>query len=287
MKSPSGFNGRRFINPYATAVPAATMGKWLLSRTRPKWPVQLIEPVTYDGLTWHHHSTCSIRFSDCHLLTDPIWEKACGPFGLLGPRRVGQLSTALHELKPDLILVSHNHFDHMCLNTLKKLQRPIITGLGNKKYLKGFEVKELDWWESYQQDDLIITYVPAAHFSARTPFDRYKALWGGFVIEKEGKKVYFAGDSGWANHFQEIADHMGPMDYCFLPIGSYKPVSVLEPVHIGPEQAVQLHKLFGAKRSIPIHYRTFQLGDEDWHEPLDELKQSLARHGLSPDSFVY
>lgn len=292
MKTASGFNGRQFLNPYATAVPFKDMGKWLLSRKRPKWPTVSFEPIRHDGMTWFHHSTCSIKTSGYHLLTDPIWAKVCGPFDILGPRRNSALLARLEDLEPvDIVLVSHNHFDHMCLSTLRMLRKLfnplIITGLGNKRHLKGFKrVIELDWWQTYTNDSLSITYVPAAHFSARTPFDRNKSLWGGFVIEGD-KKIYFAADSGSGNHFQEIASHFAPFDYCFLPIGSYKPEEVLHPVHIGPRQAVTLHKLFGAQKSIPIHYGTFQLGDENWHEPLDDLRRELELQGCPPEAFLF
>lgn len=292
MKTASGFNGQRFVNPYATAVPFKDMSKWLLTRKRPSWPGHFFHPISYEGMTWFHHSSCSIKLAGYHLLTDPIWAKVCGPLGLIGPKRVGKLPVQLEDLEPvDIVLVSHNHFDHMCLKTLrslKKLFNPlIITGLGNKRHLKGFSrVIELDWWQTYSNDSLSITYTPAAHFSARSLLDRNKSLWGSFVIAGE-KKVYFAADSGAGRHFEEIAAQFAPFDYCFLPIGSYKPEDVLHPVHIGPRQAVSLHKLLGAKKSIPIHYGTFQLGDEGWHEPLEDLRRELILQGCSPDSFLF
>ncbi len=292
MKSASGFNGQRFFNSYAAAIPLKQIGKWLLSRQTPAWPKSVFQSITFDNMTWFHHSTCSIKMSGFHMLTDPIWEKACGPFGRFGPKRHGALQTKLEDLDPvDIVLVSHNHFDHMCLKTLHRLQKMfnplIITGLGNKRHLKDFPlVKELDWWESYSNAHLSITYVPAAHFSSRSPFDRNKSLWGGFVLEGE-KKVYFAADTGQGNHFQEIADAFAPFDYCFLPIGSYKPESILHPVHIGPREAVALHKLLGAQKSIPIHYGTFQLGDEGFHEPLQELAKELRLQGCPDNSFLF
>lgn len=291
MKTASGFNGRRFENPYATAVPLREMSKWLLSRKKPKWPRCELPPISHEGFSRLHHSTCSIKLKGAHFLTDPIWEKICGPLALIGPKRRSSIQKIEDLDTVDVVLLSHNHFDHMCLKTLKKLKKLfdplIITGLGNKKYLKGFKnVIELDWWEDTHYKDVKVTYVPAAHFSARTLFDRNCALWGGFVLEQQGMKVYFAGDSGWASHFEEIAEVFAPIDYCFLPIGSYKPASILEPVHIGPEHAARLHKLFRAKKSIPIHYCTFQLGDEEWHEPAHELKKALAHHNIPEADFL-
>ena len=297
-KSSSGFNGRRFVNSYAAAVPFHIMGRWLLKRERPKWPKEgLVTPLSHEEgdirLTRLHHSTCLIEMGGLTMITDPIWSKVCGPLGLLGPKRLVKLSTDLHELpKIDIIFLSHNHFDHMCLRTLRALQKRynplVITGLGNGRYLRRIPFKkviELDWWQEAHIGSLKVTYVPSSHFSARGLFDRFKALWGGFVIEREDKKVYFAGDSGWADHFQEIADCFAPIDYCFLPIGSYKPEKVLEPVHIGPKEAVRLHRLFQATGSLPIHFCTYQLGDEGWTEPIEVLKKELDLYGLPHSSF--
>ncbi len=292
MKSASGFNGQRFLNPYMRAISFKQMGKWIFSRRRSSWPDSFFQPILFDNMTWFHHSTCSIKLSGFHILTDPIWEKACGPLGRFGPKFHGDFHTKLEELDPvDIVLISHNHFDHMCLKTLRRLQKLfnplIITGSRNQRHLKEFPmVKELDWWQSYSNAHLSITYVPAAHSSHRSLFDRNKSLWGGFVLEGD-KKVYFAADTGPGNHFQEIAEEFAPFDYCFLPIGAYKPESILEQVHIGPRQAVALHKLLGAKKSIAIHHGAFRLGDEGFHEPLEELAKELRLQGCPDDCFLF
>ncbi len=248
---------------------ARSIYRWALARQAPSWPKEPREPLRIiDGsvrLTWLHHATCLLQFEDTTLLTDPIWAQRAGPLGLIGPKRHAGPLMALKDLpKIDAILLSHNHYDHMCLRTLKHFRgTPIITGRGNKAYLRGHRVVELDWWQTIPFRDVEITYTPSLHYSARTLWDRGRALWGSFVVDR----VYFAADTAFGPHFAEIAARF-PLDYALIPTGAFRPQNILRQYHMGPQEAMRAHDVLRVKKSIPIHHSTFQLGDEDWDEPL-------------------
>ncbi|MFN4174908.1 MAG: MBL fold metallo-hydrolase, partial [Parachlamydiaceae bacterium] len=209
--------------------------------------------------------------------TDPIYSKWASPFPFIGPKRHHDPGIAFDNLPPiDYVLISHNHYDHMDLPTLKALQdkfNPIfVTGLGNDEYLKGEGIDSviaLDWWENYRG----FTFVPAEHFSARWWFDRNRTLWGGFLIHHAGEYIYFAGDTAFGSHFNAISSKYGTPKVSFLPIGAYEPRWFMQTNHLDPIEALEAHRLLGSKTSIGMHFLTFQMADESRDAPLELLSR--------------
>ncbi len=192
------------------------------------------------------------------------------------------------------MLVSHNHYDHLDLPTIRRLiarDDPLFfTGLGNAYLLEAAgarEVHELDWWEERPVgDEHVITFVPAQHFSMRGLCDRNKTLWGGFVVRGPAGKAYFAADTGLGPHFPEIRRRFGPIRLALLPIGAYLPEWFMGPVHLSPKTAVAAHLIVGARTSVPIHYGTFRLGDDGQFQGVDELRRILQTANLGESQFT-
>jgi len=191
-----------------------------------------------------------------------------------------------------LVLLSHNHYDHCDLRTLRALERRfqprLVTPLGNGRLLRSagiHNVEELDWWQRASAATLPVTLTPAQHFSARGPFDRNRALWGGFLIEAGARRILFAGDSGYGPHFREIAARLSPIDLALLPIGAYEPRWFMQDIHMNPAEAVQAHLDLGARRSVAMHFGTFQLTPEGIDEPVRELAKSLQQRAVPAGEF--
>jgi L-ascorbate metabolism protein UlaG (beta-lactamase superfamily) len=236
-------------------------------------------------ITFIGHSSFLIRLPGLTLLTDPIFSARCSPVQFAGPRRVRDPGIALEHLPPiDLVLLSHNHYDHMDLPSLRKIYRrnpnlAIIAPLGNAAYLrrKGLPATaELDWWDFFAFKTATITATPARHFAARWLNDRNRTLWAGFVIEHGGQKLYFAGDTGYTKFFTEIRTRLGAPDLALLPIGAYEPRWFMGPVHMNPADAVQAFQDLAAKRAIGMHFGTFQLTAEPIDAPPLELAAAAA-----------
>ena len=180
----------------------------------------------------------------------------------------------------------------MDLPSLRQLQKRhaprFVTTLGNARALRalGIEASELDWWQQVQAGPLRITATPARHFSARTPFDRDRTLWAGFMIEHEGGRLLFAGDSGAGPHWAEIRARLGAPGVALLPIGAYEPRWFMAPVHMDPAEAVQAHSALGAHRSVGMHFGTFQLTDEAIDAPVSALEGARAAAGLDAAAFT-
>jgi L-ascorbate metabolism protein UlaG (beta-lactamase superfamily) len=262
--------------------------RWRLSGTRVAWPEQPPNPpfppppadvaprkiaVTFIG-----HATFLLRFGGLTILTDPMFSERCSPFSWLGPKRARAPGVALADLPPvDLILLSHNHYDHLDLPSLRRSPAPVVTLLGNRALIAtagARAIEELDWWGETRVVGVRITATPARHFSARTPFDRNKALWGGFMLEAAGQRLFFAGDSGMGPHWAAIGQRLGAPDVALLPIGAYDPRWLMAPVHMNPAEAVRAHRDLGAKRSIGMHFGTFQLTDEPIDAPVIGLREA-------------
>jgi L-ascorbate metabolism protein UlaG (beta-lactamase superfamily) len=279
--------------------------KLLLTEKRGEWPKWV--PSTYgrkpptrvDGdwlaYTFVNHSTVLIQTNGLNILTDPIWSYRSSPFSWVGPRRHRNPGIRFEDLPPiDIVLVSHNHYDHMDLPTLRRLSKEwnprIIVGSGNGDYLerKGLgNVMELNWWrDTLISQNARITFVPAQHFSGRGLFDRNKTLWGGFVIQTPSSSIFFAGDSGYSPHFKRIYNTFGPMDLTFLPIGAYKPRDFMCAVHIDPAEAVKAHSDLHSAQSVGIHFGTFRLGFESMEDPRQDLMKALERSSIPYERFV-
>ena len=289
------FDGKKFFNPHVdTKNRFSKFLKWRLSQSErtpwPKWvennhSPQLPASLKHSDIsvTLINHSTVLIQTPSLNILTDPIYSNRASPVNFLGPKRVRAPSIPFEKLPPiDVVIISHNHYDHMDMPTLRKLQashNPLfITGLGNKALLSKYKINnviELDWFQTYTNDKAIFTFTPAQHFSARTPFDRDNSLWGGFSIKINDKNIFFAGDTGYGPHFKEIAEKLGTFDLALLPIGCYLPRWFMKPMHLNPPEAVQAHLDLNSKVAIPIHYASFQLTDEAIDQPLIDLETAL------------
>ena len=260
---------------------------------RPQLPAAL---ATGDlAVTFIGHSTFLLQTAGLNLLTDPIFSKRAGPFSWAGPKRVRPPALALEELpRVDVVLVSHNHYDHLdlpALHWLAQNRKPrFVTTLGNQAWLEARgvgPVVELDWWQEHRaHPDLGVTCTPAQHFAARTPWDRCRSLWGGFFLQLAAAKVYFAGDSGYCGAFKEIGARLGPPDLALIPIGAYEPRWFMTPVHMNPEESVCAHLDVGARRSLGMHFGTFQLTDEAIDEPQRALAEARVRHCVSAVDFT-
>lgn len=227
------------------------------------------------------HATVLIQIGPYNLLTDPVWAEHVSPKQGRGPKRVIPAGIALEDLpRIHAVLLSHNHYDHMDIATLKwlhqKFAMPIYTGLGNSYYLpKDFHVIEMDWWQSALLHHLRIVYTPAQHGSGRGVRDQDAALWGGFSIVSEHGHCFFAGDTGYSPHFKEIQKRFGSPRIALLPIGAYEPRELMRYMHMNPQDAFQSHIDLQARRSLAIHYRSFQLTDEDRDQPEKDLHEAM------------
>ncbi len=301
------FDGTHFFNRNSSARhDFKTFLTWVINRNRGQWQEHLTDsdPCTTPParvekgrllVTPVGHSTFLIQLDGVNILTDPIWSQRASPVRFTGPRRVQAPGIPLENLPPlDAILISHNHYDHLDLPTLRrlaKMQSPrVVTPLGNKPLIvkAGLRaVTELDWWESaVLPGGMRITCVPAQHFSGRGMRDSYKTLWAGFVLESPGGSVYFAGDTGYADHFQEIQKRFGPARLALLPIGAYKPEWFMWPGHMGPQGALKAHCDLKAQTSIAMHFGVFPLGDDGQHEAPDELRTALQKTAMNGTLFL-
>ncbi|MEO9190138.1 MAG: MBL fold metallo-hydrolase [Acetobacteraceae bacterium] len=294
-------DGTRFFNPGAAPRRggALTILRWRLRGGRTQWPGSVenprfvappkpVEPGMV-GVSFIGHATFLLRLGGVTVLTDPIFSERCSPVSWAGPRRVRPPGLTLDELPPiDVVLVSHNHYDHLDLPSLRRLRARdaplVVTTLGNGRRIgrAGLDrIEELDWWQATRFGALEVTATQARHFSARTLFDRNRALWGGFMLRTGENRVLFAGDSGAGAHWDVIHERLGSPDLALLPIGAYEPRSIMATAHMNPAEAVQAHLALGAKRSIGMHFGTFQLTDEAIDAPLLALEEATRRQGVT------
>ena len=212
---------------------------------------------------------------------------------MLGPRRARQPAIPFDDLPSiSTVLLSHNHYDHCDRPTLARLAKrfdpTVISPLGNGALVRSTrirKVEELDWWQEAKTSTLPVTLTPAHHFSARTPFDRNRALWGGFVIAVGSRRIYFAGDTAYAPLFRDVHRRFGPIDLALLPIGAYEPRWFMQAVHMNPAEAVQAHLDVEASESIAMHFGTFQLTTEGIDEPVRALEKARLARGVEPSRF--
>ena len=245
-------------------------------------------------VTFINHSTVLIQTESLNILTDPVWSKYASPVSFMGPKRYASPGLALEDLPPiDIILLSHNHYDHLDLATMKKLSKihkpRIYSHLGNAAYLKkkGIGgVTDLDWGDRRMEvNDVEIHSVPAQHFSARGLADRNKTLWGGFVIHptsgnkdsEENRDIYFAGDTGYGPFIDRIvSEYPSGFRFGLLPIGAYEPSFMMKEVHMSPDEAVQAFKELKIKQGIGIHFGTFKLANDSQFQPVERLKEIMG-----------
>jgi L-ascorbate metabolism protein UlaG (beta-lactamase superfamily) len=252
-------------------------------------------------VTWIGHSTFFIQYEGLNIITDPIWARRLG-----FEKRLGQPGIPISEVPSvDLILISHSHYDHLHIASIRKLYRAGTTivvpvGLKRKMLRKGFvNCVEMQWWETITVGSIKLSFVPTQHWTRRTPFDTNTSHWGGFIMEPANQKahpkgpedaekrklppcLYFAGDSGYFPGFKEIGERFN-IHVALMPIGAYEPEWFMTSQHVNPEEAVQAFLDVGAETMIPMHYGTFRLADDTAREALDRLEISREQHGISPE----
>lgn len=242
-------------------------------------------------LTWIGHSTWLIQAAGVNLVTDPIWSTHCGPLPLPRLKRASPPGVAFADLPPvHGVVLSHAHFDHCDVPTLRRFgaapEYAVPSGLAPLvRRCGGVRVQEAEWGQVVQLGAVRLTFLPAQHFSARSPFDRNVALWGGWLIEAAGRRIYFAADTGNAPFLAELGRWLGGVDLAILPIGAYSPRWFMRPVHCDPAGAVQIHREVGARRSLATHWGTFSLADEPLGEPPVALRAALAEAKIPEAEF--
>lgn len=245
---------------------------------------------------WIGHSTYLIEVDGLHILTDPVWEPYCAPIPLSMFQRRAEVPIALADLPPiDIVLLSHNHYDHLDAKTVKALHRfhPQIEWIVPKAlsswfHKRGiFSVVEIGWWEMHQSKQCRITGVPAQHFSGRTLWDKNKTHWNGYVVQTRDKTIYFTGDTGYnPKDFKAIGDRFSQMDLSLIPIGTYMPRQFMHPVHIDPSEAVQIHQEVNSHLSVGMHWNTFRLSNESFDRPPYDLYLAMKAKGLPFETFL-
>lgn len=255
------------------------------------------------SVTWVGHATFFIQYEGLNIVTDPVWAKR-----MAFTKRLGEPGIPITDIPPlDIILVSHSHYDHLHIASIRKLYREGTTiivpvGLGRKMAAKGFRrVIELQWWESTTVGGIRVSFVPTQHWTRRTPFDTNTSHWGGFVLEpddesdygetREGGRdparllppnLYFAGDSGYFQGFKEIGSRFN-IHIALMPIGAYEPEWFMTSQHVNPEEAIQAFLDVQAETMIPMHYGTFKLADDTAQEALERMEAERKRLGIAEE----
>ena len=301
------FDGKEFSNSLSAKKPFSDY--WRVSRdffkNRTPWPEQVA--VTHRkglkfapdefSVTFIGHSTFLIRVDGLNILTDPVFSMYASPIQGRGPIRSRLPAIALNDLpKIDIILVSHNHYDHLdeasilgIFENQKDSPPTILAPLGNKALFSQWNIEnafDLDWSESKTVSGLKITLHETRHRSGRGIGDQMKTLWGGFVVDSSEGKIYFAGDTGYGPHFSQTFAESGKMRLSLIPIGAYEPRWFMAPIHLNPDQAVLAHKDLQSELSIGMHFGTFQLTIEGIDEPLIELAEALKKHNVPKKDFI-
>jgi L-ascorbate metabolism protein UlaG (beta-lactamase superfamily) len=299
-------DGKRFYNlaPFEEHR-FGTLLKWMFNRDLGVWqdrtlvaPGPVPPPRLGPGelrITVIGHATVLMQMDGLNILTDPVFSDRIGPWSWIGPRRMRAPGLRFEDLPPiDVVVISHNHWDHMDLPSLKRLNdvhHPrFFVGLKNSGLLRdaGIEnVEEIDWWQSRNLSPSVeLIGVPAQHWSKRGLADDFTMLWLGYVIRGPYGYVYFAGDTAWGPHFEQIADRFGPPRLALLPIGAFRPRWLMQRAHLSPSEAVDAARVLRAQTVIPVHYGTFRLGDDGQDEPVEVLDQYLKVNAEPKPNFV-
>jgi len=251
---------------------------------------------------WIGHSTFLIKKNGVTILTDPIFSKRASPFRNIGPKRLIPPAIPLNKIpKIDVITVSHNHYDHLDIRSLKKISKNhpdaiFLVPAGDEKLLQRKKIKNVynfNWWESIEYKEFVFTFTPVQHWSKRSLFDRNKSLWGGWYIKNQDYSIYHAGDTGYSKDFIDTRLKLGAPKYAFIPIGAYDPEWFMAESHVNPEDAVKIMLDLEAEKAFGMHWATFTLTDEDTIEPKERLKKAVDENGsidfksVSPGDVIY
>jgi L-ascorbate metabolism protein UlaG (beta-lactamase superfamily) len=270
------------------------MVKWMWQMETVKWPEWIVDPVQPPPpvsvgkgelrITYVNHATVLLQMDEVNILTDPIWSLKAGPFSCIVVKRIRKPGIAFENLpKIDLVLISHDHYDHLDLPTLTKIAHRddplILTGLGLKSFLEKngvLKTEELDWWQTYKlkNSEMTITFVPSLHSSGRWPWLGNRTLWGGYVVSNPEGNIYFAGDTGYGDFVDKIHERFDRFRLTILPIGSYEKRWFMKNQHMNPEDAVKTHIVLRSMQSVGIHFGTFA---EHPEQTVDAHEKDLAK----------
>lgn len=302
------FDGERFFNPWNQRGKKGfwDVMKWRMQGGRAEWPESAENPprpalddssenlkVTYIG-----HATLLIQTMGINLLIDPVFSERCSPFTSIGPKRVRPPFVPLEKLpKIDFVFVSHNHYDHLdqaSLSWLARNRKPLfITPLGNTRLIApcgdGCQIAALDWHQVLPLgENASLQLTPAQHWSRRGFNDINRDLWGGFFLKTtQGQSAYYSGDSGFDQGlFESLGQKYGAPDIAILPLGAYEPRWFMKYSHMNPAEAVKIHQIMKAKKSIGFHFETFQLTDEAIDAPRKALEQALKAAKVKGEDFL-
>lgn len=246
--------------------------------------------------TWIGHATGLLQLRGVNVLTDPMFSQRASPVQWLGPQRKTALPIQLAQLPHiDLVVISHNHYDHLDLASVQALDRQaggpplFLVPLGVKPWMlaQGIQrVEELDWWQQQQVAGLNVTFVPSQHWSARSLWDKRQTLWGGWVVQAPDFSFYFAGDTGYSQDFKDIGARFGGFDLSAIPVGAYQPTWFMGRQHVDPDQAVQIHQDVKSRLSVGVHWGTFELTDEPLQQVQTDLAQARTQHQVPSERFI-
>ena len=275
--------------------------KWRLTRKEPK-AVQIETSDQWKQLgeqsknyaVWIGHSTYLLNNGDLTIVTDPVFSKRASPFSWAGPKRLIAPAISLEELPDiDVITVSHNHYDHLDIASLKTLHKLnpkalFLVSKGDMDLLVRSGIKnvtEFLWWENIEVKNTLFTFTPVQHWSARGFRDRNKSLWGGWFMQSSEHTIYHAGDTGYSDDFKETRSRLGSPDFAMIPIGGYNPRWFMSYHHVKPSESIQIALDLGVSKSLGMHWGTFRLTDEDILEPPQLINQELKKLNLADDFF--
>ena len=257
-------------------------------------PIFLRDNRTQNTITWVGHATLLVQMNGVNILTDPHFSERASPFSFVGPQRGTPPGIAMADLPPvDVVLISHNHYDHLDEDSILQLARanpaaqffcPLRLG-GFLRECGARHITELDWWQEVSPDfaggDLKITALPCQHWSSRFPWDRNRSLWAAWAVERGGKRFLFVGDTGYSADFVDIGVRIGGFDWAAIPIGAYQPRWFMKQAHINPDEAARIFGEVKAKQAVAIHWGTFRLTDEPMDEPPQKLRETVTKHGIT------
>ncbi len=265
--------GKTFSTPSGLPEVAGNDGSFLRENAKASIPT----------ITWIGHATLLVQMEHQTFLTDPIWSERASPVPFAGPKRFQPPGVALDDLPPiDFVVISHNHYDHLDLETLRALaeRRPetrFFVPLENGELLRDEgipRVEEMGWGDVARSGALEIHCLPTQHWSRRGVFDGQLALWASWAIVGPGERFYFAGDTGYFSGFRDIGERLGPFDVAAVPIGAYRPREMMKVFHMNPAEAVQAGRDVGARAILGMHYGTFDLSDEPPSEPPELFRKA-------------
>jgi L-ascorbate metabolism protein UlaG (beta-lactamase superfamily) len=298
------YDGNKFRNPKGDhLLSLLDIFQWKWNARPALWPKDVrnkefpLVPLAENGrgvVTFINHATFLIQLPGLNIITDPIYCDRASPIDFAGPKRVRLPGVPFEKLpRIDVVIISHNHYDHLDVDALKMIDEKFhplfLVPLGNRAFLleKGIQiVQELDWWQEFKVRENKFVLTPAEHWSARYFWDKNDSLWGGYMIATPQSKIFFAGDTGYGEHFLDIKSRLGTPDVALLPIGAYEPRDIMKAHHMNPSEALQASLDLEATKSIGMHFGTFQLTDEGMDDPVKKLEEALRKKAISSDVFT-